>query len=186
MRRRRSAKRKPEASLERSRPAGGKTPRLGASFAKVRVTGQALPPLAEVPRVTGPRRCSSPAAVTRGSSGRAAEPPLEVMPISVWNPPAESSEFPHSMPEDMGRDHFGAKGGEDSLLSNAELAAGAVSSILKDSDLKKMDALPVEEALTLSLQGVIFVSPSTFVCSSHHCFMLHTNSTLFLGRWPPN
>ena len=100
-RKRRSAKRKPEASPERSRPVGGKTPRLGASSpsssAKVQVTGQALLPLAEVPRVTGPSHRSSPVAVTRGSSGRDAEPPLEVMPISVWNPPAENTEFPPSM-----------------------------------------------------------------------------------------
>ena len=38
---------------------------------------------------------------------------------------------------------------EDSLLSHAELAAGAVSSILRDSDLKRVGALPVEEAWLL-------------------------------------
>ena len=53
----------------------------------------------------------------------------------------------------MGDDHFEAEGGEDSLLTNAELAAGAISSILWDSDLKKVETLHVEEALTLSLQG---------------------------------
>ena len=90
------------------------------------------------------------------------------------------------MPEDVRRDRFGVEEDEDSLLSNAELAAGAVSSILKDSDLKKIDALPVEEALTLSLHGVISVSPSAFVCPSHHCFMLHIDFTLFLGRRLPN
>ena len=68
------------------------------------------------------------------------------------------------MPEEVRRDRFGAEGDEDSWLSNADLASGVVSSFLRDSDLKKMDALPVEEALTLSLQGVISVSPSTFVC----------------------
>ena len=55
------------------------------------------------------------------------------------------------MLEDVGRDRFGIERDEDSLMSNAELAVGAVSSILRDSDLKKMDALHVEEALTLSL-----------------------------------
>ena len=44
------------------------------------------------------------------------------------------------------------------LLLNAELAVGAVSSILKDSDLKRSSALPIEEALALSLQGVASVS----------------------------
>ena len=164
--------------------------RLGASSlsssAKILVKGQALPPLAEVPRVTGSRHRSSFAVATKGPSGRAAESPLEVMPISVWNPQTESSEVPPSMSEDMRRERFGAYGDKDSLLSNAKLAAGAVSPILKDSDLKKIDALPVEEALTLSLQGVISISPSAFVCPSHHCFMLHINFTLFLGRRLPN
>ena len=39
------------------------------------------------------------------------------------------------------------------MFANAELAPGAVSSILRDSNLRKADALPVEEALALSLQG---------------------------------
>ena len=75
------------------------------------------------------------------------------------------------MPEDVGRGRFGAEGDEDSMFSNAELAAGAVSSILRDSDLKRSDALPVEEALALSLQGVVSVSSCTFICSSYHGFM---------------
>ena len=44
------------------------------------------------------------------------------------------------------RDRSKATGDEDSLLSHAELAVGAVSSILRDSDLRRMGALPVEEA----------------------------------------
>ena len=46
----------------------------------------------------------------------------------------------------------------DSLLLDVKLAAGAVSSILKDSDLKRSSALLVDEALALSLQGVASVS----------------------------
>ena len=46
-------------------------------------------------------------------------------------------------------DRFEAAGDEDSLLSHAELAAGAISSILRDSDLRKVNALPIEEALAL-------------------------------------
>ena len=42
-------------------------------------------------------------------------------------------------------------GDGDSLLLNAKLGAGVVSSILEDSDLKRSSALPVEEALALSL-----------------------------------
>ena len=50
------------------------------------------------------------------------------------------------------------EGDGDSLLLNIDFAAGAVSSILKDSDLKRSGALPVDEALALSLQGVASVS----------------------------
>ena len=55
------------------------------------------------------------------------------------------------MQGDTGSDRFGVEGGEDLLLTNAELSVEAISSILWDSDLKKVDALCVEEALTLSL-----------------------------------
>ena len=52
----------------------------------------------------------------------------------------------------------------DSLLLNDELAAGAVSSILKDYDLKRSGALPVEEALALSLKGVASISSHILSC----------------------
>ena len=54
------------------------------------------------------------------------------------------------------------RGGEDLLLTNAELTAGAVSSILRDYDLKKVEALCVEEALALSLKGTVSLYLSTF------------------------
>ena len=57
-----------------------------------------------------------------------------------------------------------ADGDGDSLLFNAELAAGAVLSNLRDSDLKRSGALPVEEALALSLQGVASVSSRVLLC----------------------
>ena len=53
------------------------------------------------------------------------------------------------MPDEVRRDRFGAIRREDSLLSHVELAAGAVYSILRDFDLRKVDALSVEEALAL-------------------------------------
>ena len=53
--------------------------------------------------------------------------------------------------EELKRKGSETSGDGDSLLLNAELAAGAVSSILKDSDLKRSSTLPVEEALALSL-----------------------------------
>ena len=58
----------------------------------------------------------------------------------------------HAFPSDMGdvgNDCFRVEGGEDSLFTTAKLATGVVSSILRDSDLKKVDALCVEEALAL-------------------------------------
>ena len=55
------------------------------------------------------------------------------------------------MPDEVRRDLFGAVWSEDSLLSHAELVAGVVSSILHDSDLRKVDTLFVEEALALPL-----------------------------------
>ena len=67
------------------------------------------------------------------------------------------------MSDEVRRDRFGAVGSEDSLLSHAELAAGAVSSIFSENDLKKVDALSVEEALTLLLQGTASVRPSSFI-----------------------
>ena len=69
----------------------------------------------------------------------------------------------------MGDDCFEAKGGEDSLLTNAKLAVGVVLSILWDSDPKKVEALHVEEALTLSLQGTVSVCRSAFFYLSCRC-----------------
>ena len=86
------------------------------------------------------------------------------MPISVWSPPAQSAEPPPFIAEDLGRKRPEADGDEDSLFSNAELAAGAISSILRDFDLRRSGALPVKEALALSLQGVASVSSCVFMC----------------------
>ena len=69
----------------------------------------------------------------------------------------------------MGNDRFEAEEGEDSLLANAELATGAISYIFRDFDLKKVEALCVEEALALSLQGTVSVCLSAFFYPSHRC-----------------
>ena len=87
------------------------------------------------------------------------------------------------MPDDVGRGRFCAIGDEDSLLSHVELATGAVSSIIHDSDLKKVDTLSVEKALALSLQGATSVHPSAFTGPFPYCFMFLINSFLFFGRW---
>ena len=106
------------------------------------------------------------------SSGRADEPPLEVLPISVWSPTSLGTAPTPTMPEEVigNRGSSEVVGDEDSLLSNAELAARAVSSILRDSDLKRVGALPVEEALALLLQGTASVRPRAFVDLFLYCF----------------
>ena len=86
------------------------------------------------------------------------------MPILVWSPLAQSAEPPPLIAKDLGRKRPKANGDEDSLLSNVELTAGAISSILRDSDLKRSSALPVEEALALSLKGVASVSSRVLIC----------------------
>ena len=126
--------------------------------------GQVLPPPAEVPRAPSSQPRSGSAAKAKDSLGRAAEPPLEVMPIIVWSPPTQSTEPPSSRAEELRRKRPGADGDSDSLLFNAELAAGAVSSILRESDLQRSGALPIEEALALSLQGVASVSSRVLLC----------------------
>ena len=70
------------------------------------------------------------------------------------------------------RDRLEVVGDEDSLLSHAELAARAVSYILRDSNLRKVGALPVEEALVLLIQGTASVRPSAFVDLFLYCFSL--------------
>ena len=141
-----SEKWKPQASLEGCPSAWGKILKVGAS--------------------------SSPSSTIGAgdSSGRAAEPPLEVLPISVWSPTSQGTEPPPPIPDEVGSDPFGAEGGEDSLLSHMELTVGAVSSILRNSNLKKVGALSVEEALVLLLQGTAFVCLSAFVDPFLYCF----------------
>ena len=63
----------------------------------------------------------------------------------------QSAKPPSSRAEELRGKRPEANGDCDSWLSNAELAAGAVSSILRESDLKRSGVLPVEEALALSL-----------------------------------
>ena len=68
---------------------------------------------------------------------------------------------------DVGNDRFRAEGDEDSLLTNAELSTVAVLSILWGSDLKKVDALCIEEAWALSLQRAVSICSSPFSYPSH-------------------
>ena len=88
----RSVKRKTPTSPEGFPLAWGKILKVGASF---------LPSFA----------------VGAGdSSGRAAEPPLEVLPICVWSPTSRGAALSPAIPDEVRRDHFGVVGSEDSLL----------------------------------------------------------------------
>ena len=118
----------------------------------------------------------------KNPSGRTVEPPLEVLPISVWSPLAQNAKLPPMTPEVKGNDCFGTKGDEDSLLTNSELAAEVVSFILRDSNLKRADAMSVEEALALSLQGAATICPDALICSFHRCFKLSINFISFLQK----
>ena len=101
----------------------------------------------------------------KGLLGGAVDQPLAVMLITVWNPPAKSVRSPSQRAEELKKKDPKKIGGDgNSLLLNIELAAGTVSSILKDYDLERSKALPVYEALTLSLQGVASVSSYILSC----------------------
>ena len=164
----RSVKRKTSDSVKKDRPAWGKVLKLGASSSSLsthaRVPGRVLSPPAKVPKALSSQPRSGYAAKAKDSSGRAAEQPLKVMPITVWNPPAQSVKPPSLRAEELKRKGSKTDGDGDSLLLNVELAAGAISSILKDSNLKRSNALPVEEALALSLQGVASISSRILSC----------------------
>ena len=163
----RSAKRKTPGFVEKDRPVSAKVPKMGVSpTSSVRRPERAQSPIAEVPMSSPPPPKS--AAKAKSLLGGSVEQPLTVMPIIVWNPPTESVRSPPRQAEELKRKTLESKVGEDgdSLLLNIELAAGAISSILKDSDLGRSKAFPVDEALALSLQGVASVSPRVFSCLS--------------------
>ena len=96
----------------------------------------------------------------KGLSGAAVAQPLMALPITVWNPPSDKAKSPPRGTAELKRKKLKPKADaiRDSLLSNAELAAGAVSSILKESDIGRSKELPVDEALALSFQGIASIS----------------------------
>ena len=157
----RSGKRKKSSSTKKDRPVPAKVKKLGASpTSPTREPERAPSPLAEAPMVLSPPPPPKPDVEAKSFLGAAVEQPLAVMPITIWNPPSENAKSPPRRAVELKRKKSRPKVDEnkDSLLSNAELAAGAVSSILKDFDLGRSKALPVDEALALSLQGVASVS----------------------------
>ena len=103
----RSVKLKTSDSVEKDRPTWGKVPKLGTSSSSpsthVRVPWQVLPPPAKVPKAQSSQPRSGSAVKAKDSLGRAAEQPLEVMPITVLNPPAQSVKPPSSRAEELKR-----------------------------------------------------------------------------------
>ena len=157
----RRVKRKKSSSTEKDQPISVKVQKLGAPpTPSARKPERAQSPVAEAPMVMSSPPPSKSAVKAKNLLGGAVEQPLAVMPITVWNPPSESARPPLQRVEELKRKNPESKVDEeeDSLLVNAELMAGAISSVLKDSDLGRSKALRVDEALTLSLQGVASVS----------------------------
>ena len=177
----RSVKRKKPSSSENDVPVSAKVQKLGVSLpSPVREPGQASPPLAEVQNSGASplspaqelERASSPLVLTllspprpaikaKGLSGAAVAQPLTVLPITVWNPPSDKAKSPPRRTTELKRKKLKPKADaiRSSLLSSAELAASAVSSIVKESDIGGSKELPVDEALALSFQGIASVSP---------------------------
>ena len=160
----RSVKQKTSGSSEKDRPTSAKVLKLGASpsspFTHVRESEQAPSPPSEAFAILSSRLGFRSTAKEKSLLGWAVDQPLAVMPITIWNPPAKGVRSPPRRAEELKKKEPESKSGGDgdSLLLDAELAVGAVLSILKDSDLKRSKALPANEALNLSLQGVASVS----------------------------
>ena len=157
----RSVKWKPPSSPEGCPPARGKTLKVGAYPSPLSIVG-----------ASDSSRGRGGGGGGGGGGDAANEPPLEVLPISVWSPTSRGAAPPPTMLDEVTGNcyHSEAAGDEDSFLSHAKLAAGAVSFILRDFDHKRVGALPVEEALALLLQGTAYVRPSAFVDLFLYCF----------------
>ena len=173
-------KRKKPSSSEKDWPVPAKVQKLGVSPPSlVREPEQASPPLAEVQNsgasppspAQEPEQASSPLVLTllssprpgikaKGLSGAAVAQPLTALPITVWNLPSDKAKSPLRGTTELERKKLKPKADaiRDSLLPNAELAAGAVSSILKEFDIGGSKELPIDEALALSFQGIASVS----------------------------
>ena len=171
----RSVKRRKTDSPERDQPALTKVQKLEAPSsllvqspkrASLPLASLVLEPewasplLAEVPPVLCPLPSSEPIVEAGNPSGEDGVQPLAAVPITVWNAPSDSAKsFPGKLAEPTrGKTKPKTGGNKDSLLSNAKLAAGAVSLILKDSDIVRSKEFPVDEALASSFQGFALVS----------------------------
>ena len=152
----RSVKRKTPSSAEKDRLVLAKVQKLGASLSSppthVRELERAQSPPFDAPAVLSSQPHSRSATKAKSLLGGAVQQPLAVVPITVWNLPTKNVRSPSRRAELKKKDPESKSGGDGNfLLVNAELAAGAVSSILKDFDLERSNVLPVDEALALSL-----------------------------------
>ena len=91
----RSVKWKNSGFAEKGRPTLAKVPRLGASSSSpstpIQEPERAPSPTAEAPIVLSSQPPSQSAVKAKNLSGGSAEQPLAVVPITVWNPPTEST-----------------------------------------------------------------------------------------------
>ena len=140
--------------------------RASSPLVEVQELGASPPSLAQEPE-----QASSPLVLTllsppkpnvkaKGLSRAAVAPPLTALPITLWNPPSDNAKSPPLGMAEPSRKKLKPKAGaiKDSLLSNPELAAGAISSLLLESDVGRSKGLPIDEALALSFQGGASVS----------------------------
>ena len=157
----RSAKRRKTDSPKRDQPVRDKVQRLEVpSSPLVHRPERSSSPLAEVPLVLCSLPSSEPIAEVGNPSGEGGDQPLAALPITIWNAPSDPVKPSPGKVAEPKRRKTKPRVDEikDSLLSNAELAAGAVSSILNDSDVERSKELSVDEALALSFQGFASVS----------------------------
>ena len=149
----RSVKRKNSSFTEKDRPVSAKVHKLGASSPSpsthVRKPERAPSPPSEAPTTLSSQSRSKSTAEAENPLGEAVGQPLAIVPITVWNPPIRSVKSSSRRAEESKRKDPGSESGGngDSLLLNAELAVGAVSSILKDSDSRGRKHCPLMRLL---------------------------------------
>ena len=112
-----------------------------------------------------------PDAEAKGLSGADVAQPLTVLPMTVWNPPSDKAKSPPWRTTGLKRKKLKPKANanKNSLLSSVELAAGAISSNLLESDVGSSKELLVDEALALSFQGMASVSLQLCLLSCLFC-----------------
>ena len=110
----------------------------------------------QVSPILCPPPSSKPVAEAESPLGEAVEQPLSAIPLTVWNPPSDNAKLPPREVAEPKRKKLKTKVDEvkASLLSNTELAAGAVSSILKDSILESRKGYPLMRLWLYPIRGL--------------------------------